>query len=137
MRKCLAPAYCVGMTFHSLTPAQRRQLVASYAVAGTPLRVTMRDRSQHDVVFQSIAQDERKEADEFSSRGSLAVARFYRTPQVLVLRLADLWSVEPLTLLPTDPNSPGYEREQQVVRPIPREALAARKTGGENRHAQR
>src|SRR4051812_31956925 len=97
--------------FHALTPPQRRMIVpgnataphprmivAAPAAAAPPPRVTMRDRCQHDLILQAVAQEERKEADQYSTKGSLVVARFYATPQVLVLRLADIWTLEPLAL---------------------------------------
>lgn len=121
-------------TLHNLTPAQRRQIIQGFA--GKPLRVTMRDRSQHDLIIQALAQDECSEADQFSSKASLVVAKFYATPQLLVLRLTDLWSWEPLELNVTDPNHPDYTPETRVSRPIPVEAMASRKRGGTNRHEQ-
>jgi hypothetical protein len=118
------------------TPAQRRQLLTSFTVDGNPVRLTMRDGAHHDVELVGMAQEERSEADPYSQRGSLLVGRFYATKALLVLRLADLQSIELLELSPTDPNHPDYEREEQVVRPIPREALASRKTREATRHDQ-
>lgn len=65
------------------------------------------------------------------------MARFYWTANYLVLRLSDVEELELLPLSTTNPDSPEYEPEPQVVRPIPPEAMAARKRGGENRHSQR
>lgn len=124
-------------TFRQLTKPQQRQLAAGYAASSTPLRVQMRDGLQHDLVLLGVAQEERSERDPYSQRGSLLMARFYWTRNYLVLRLADIDDLEPLPLGETNPDSPGYEPEPQVVRPIPPEAMAARKRGGENRHSQR
>lgn len=97
----------------------------------------MRDGATYSLVLLGVAQVEREEADPYSQRGSLLMARYYYTANHLVLRLADIDTLEPLALSPTNPDSPEYEPEPQVVRPIPPEAMAARKRGGENRHSQR
>lgn len=112
-------------------------LVAGYADHATPLRVRTRDGAEYDLVLLGVAQNERDEADPYSQRGSLLMSRFYWTANALVLCLADIEELEPLRLSKSNPDSPEYEPEPQVVRPIPPEAMAARKRGGENRHSQR
>jgi hypothetical protein len=123
--------------FRHLTKAQQRQLVTGMAAASTPLSVRMRNGETYDLVLLGVAQEERAESDPYSQRGSLVMARFYYTTNYLVLRMADIASWEQLRLSAGDPNSPDYRPEAQVVRPIPPEAMAARKRGGENRHSQR
>lgn len=123
-------------TFRQLTKPQQRQLAAGYAARSTPLRVRMRDGQQHDLVLLGVAQEERSESDPYSQRGSLLMARFYWTRNYLVLRLSDVEELELLPLSTTNPDSPEYEPEPQVVRPLPPEAMAARQRRSPNRHDQ-
>src|SRR4051794_18398719 len=78
------------------TPAQLRQLLAAYVVSGQPLRLTVAERGparQYDVELVGIAQEERRQADPYSQRGSLLICRFYATKGLLSIALRDLQSL--------------------------------------------
>lgn len=122
--------------FAKLTKPQQRQIIAGFAADSTPLAVTMRDGSEHRLILQGVAQDERTEADPFSDRGSLIVARHYLTPTLIVLRAVDIASLELHALPITDPRHPNYEAPTMVTTPIPVDAMASRRRGGTNRHEQ-
>lgn len=129
-----------AIDFAKRTPAQQRQLVAGFARDGLPLNVRVKDGQTHRLRLIGTAQDGAERAkqrpDEFSERGSLLLAQFDRTGHWLALPLHEVLSLEPAELLPTDPRHPDYAPEAQVVRPIPVEAMAARKRRTPNQHDQ-
>lgn len=118
------------------TGPQLRMLVGSWVASGAPMRITTRNGDRYDLIVLGIGQEERSSADPYSQRGNLLVCRFDATGALLVLRVADLATAEPMPLSPTDPRHPDYVVEAQVITPIAPEAMASRKRRQENRHDQ-
>lgn len=116
----------------SRTPAERRRTIAALTSDQTPMHVAMRDGSElAPVVFLGVAQDGSSAAkqapSEWSERGTLAVARFYASGNLIVLPLHQIAKLRKMELQVTDPNHPEYVEEAKVVRPIPKEAMLGRK----------
>lgn len=117
-------------TFSEQTVPQRRRAIAGWASDARAMRCTLRNGDTHDLVFLGIAQEARPgypAPDQWSNKGTAAVARFYSSSNLVVLPLLDIHELEPMAYSVTDPNHPDYQPEERVVRPIPKEAMLGRK----------
>jgi hypothetical protein len=123
--------------FWRMSMPQKRMLLAGYIAEGHKVPVMLEERDDPQPRKVELLMLARSSEEPWREGESLVVAREVEWPyRVLVYKIATIRTLERSQWSITDPRHPDYEEQQQIVRPIPVEAMAARKRRQPNRHDQ-